>query len=163
MKRNITVIVLLLFINTNSVLAQTCWQSAADRYGIHIDILYAIALAESAMDADAINRNNNGSVDVGLMQINSLWFPTLATMGIQPEDLWDRCTNIHVGAWVLAGYIRRFGYNWRAIGAYNAGPGLSQQREKKRNDYAKRIIKHLSRIRAHHGLRVRAGCASNPQ
>ena len=163
MKQNITVIILLFFMNMNSVLAKTCWQTAAERYSIHEDILYAIALTESAMDAHAINHNRNKSVDVGLMQINSRWFPQLVEMGIQPGDLWDRCTNIHVGAWILAGYIRRFGYNWRAIGAYNAGPGLSQQREKKRNDYAKRIIKHLSRIRAHHGLRVRAGYASNPQ
>ena len=91
------------------------------------------------MNPVAINRNANGSVDVGLMQINSRWFPHLAAMGIRPGELWDSCTNIHVGAWVLAGYIHQFGYNWKAIGAYNAGPSSRPRSEEKRRVYAQRV------------------------
>ncbi len=93
-----TVFHFLFYAAINNVFAESCWQSAAQRYGIHKTILRAIALTESVMDSQAINRNPNGSVDVGLMQINSRWFPRLAEIGIQPGDLWNPCTNIHVGA-----------------------------------------------------------------
>jgi len=105
------------------------------------------------MDSQAINHNTNGSVDIGLMQINSRWFPRLAEMGIQPGDLWNPCTNIHVGAWVLAGEVRRFGYTWHAIGAYKA-----VARKQKRMRYAQRVYHNLANDNPHHsdGVRVYA-------
>lgn len=141
--RSTTAIILMLYAVLNSTSAYSCWQSAAERYGIHETILRAIAITESAMDESAINRNTNGSVDIGLMQINSRWFPQLAKMDIQPGDLWNPCTSIHVGAWVLAGEIRRFGYTWQAIGAYNAGPALTVAREQRRRRYAQRVYHNL--------------------
>jgi len=151
-----TILFFILFVAVvNSAFAESCWQSAAERYGIHPTILRAIAMTESAMNVRAVNRNTNGSMDVGLMQINSRWFPRLAEMGIKPEDLWDECTNVHVGAWVLAGYIRLFGYNWRAIGAYNAGPSSSPDSERKRINYAKRVFNNLSINNSSDGLRLR--------
>jgi len=155
--RGIKLFFILFVAVVNSAFAESCWQSAAERYGIDATILRAIAMTESAMNVRAVNRNTNGSVDVGLMQINSRWFPRLAEMEIQPGDLWDGCTNVHVGAWVLAGYIRRFGYNWRAIGAYNAGPSSSPETELKRITYAKRVFHNLSINNPPDGLRIRAG------
>ena len=136
----------LLLAAANSAFADSCWSSASERYGIHDTVLRAIALTESALDSTAINRNTNGSVDVGLMQINSRWFPQLAEMGVQPGDLWNPCTNIHVGAWILAGEIRRFGYTWQAIGAYHAGPALTVAREQRRRMYAQRVYHNLATI-----------------
>lgn len=132
-------IYILLLAAANNAFADSCWSSASKRYGIHETILRAIALTESAMDSTAINQNTNESVDVGLMQINSRWFPQLAEMGVQPGDLWNPCTNIHVGAWVLAGEIRRFGYTWQAVGAYHAGPALTVAHEQRRRNYAQRV------------------------
>ena len=152
---------ILFFALGNSAFAESCWESAAQRYGVNASILHAIAMTESAMNIRALNRNANGSVDVGLMQINSLWFPRLAEMGIEPEDLWDECTSVHVGAWVLAGYIRRFGYNWRAVGAYNAGPSSSPESELKRKEYAQRVFHNLSASNPADGLRIRAGYADD--
>ena len=54
------------------------------------------------------------------MQINSSWLPTLASHGINEHHLFDACTSIHVGAWILAGNVSRLGYTWEAVGAYNA-------------------------------------------
>ncbi len=67
-----------------------------------------------------MGRNRDGSRDIGLMQINSSWLPTLASHGIAEYHLFDACTSIHVGAWILAGNVSRLGYTWEAVGAYNA-------------------------------------------
>ena len=100
-------------------IALACWEEAAVRYGVNEHLLYAIAKTESSLNPKAINRNKNGSYDVGLMQINSSWFPTLRKFGIEEEDLYDPCTSIHVGAWILSDNMRRLGNSWNAVGAYN--------------------------------------------
>ncbi len=97
-----------------------CWQTTEDRFGVSRYLLLAIAETESAMNPSAISHNPDGSVDIGLMQVNSRWLPALAAQGISMADLLDPCTSLEVGAWILAGNFVRYGYNWRAIGAYNA-------------------------------------------
>lgn len=120
-----------------SASAHACWQEAAVRYRVSSDLLLAIARTESAMNPRAVGRNRNGSRDVGLMQINSAWLPTLARHGITESDLFDPCTSIHVGAWILAGNISRLGYTWEAVGAYNA---VSPTR---RHTYIEKVRRHL--------------------
>ncbi len=99
-----------------------CWQTAAERYGLPVALLIAIAEQESAFNPRAINSaNRNGTRDIGLMQINSMHLPELARLGIREADLFDPCTNVQVGAWVLASAFAQYGYGWDAVGAYNAG------------------------------------------
>lgn len=97
-----------------------CWDEAAARYGLSSHLLYAIARTESGLNPAAVGRNRDGSRDIGLMQINSSWLPTLASHGINEHHLFDACRSIHVGAWILAGNVSRLGYTWEAVGAYNA-------------------------------------------
>ena len=99
---------------------EACWQEAGSRYQIDPALLYAIARTESSLRPAAVNRNPDGSLDVGLMQINSRWLPALARYGIGNRELLEPCTNIHVGAWILAQNFQRFGSSWNAVGAYNA-------------------------------------------
>ena len=120
-----------------SLPAHACWQEAAARYQVNSTLLQAIASTESAMNPRAVGRNRNGSRDVGLMQINSAWLPTLARYGITERDLFDPCTSIHVGAWILAGNMSRLGYTWEAVGAYNA---VSPTR---RRTYIEKVRRHL--------------------
>ncbi|MBE0615486.1 MAG: lytic transglycosylase domain-containing protein [Burkholderiales bacterium] len=118
--------------------AYACWDDAARRYQVNSALLYAIARTESGLNPQAIGRNSNGSRDIGLMQINSAWLPTLASHGIGERDLFEPCTNIHVGAWILAGNVSRLGYTWEAVGAYNtANPAL-------RRSYIEKVRRHLT-------------------
>lgn len=97
-----------------------CMAKAAALHKIDLRLLRAIAHVESTMNPLAINANSNGSVDRGLMQINSWWLPRLAKYGIKQSDLFDPCKSAYVGAWILAHSIQQYGMTWRAVGAYNS-------------------------------------------
>jgi len=125
---------------------RSCFEQAGTYYRISPDLLEAIARTESSLDPLALNTSNrNGSWDIGLMQVNSRHLSTLLSWGITADQLYDPCTSIWVGAWILAGNITRYGYTWRAVGAYNAGYGNRPTDEERRNEYAGRIIRQLDR------------------
>jgi len=66
----------------------------------------------------AINRNRNGSFDMGIMQINSNWIKTLE---LNPDELVKNpCYNVMTGARILRKCIDKHGYTWEAVGCYNA-------------------------------------------
>ena len=56
---------------------QYCITQASEYYQVNPLILWGIARVESNFNPYALNRNSNGSYDVGIMQINSAWIPTL--------------------------------------------------------------------------------------
>ena len=100
-----------------------CWSDAERLYGVSSHLLYAVARAESDLQPGAVNRTHHartGTYDIGLMQINSSHLPKLASLGISEIDLLEPCTNIKVGAWLLADSFARRGVSWDAVGAYNA-------------------------------------------
>jgi soluble lytic murein transglycosylase-like protein len=136
--------------------AQACWEQAGERYGVSPELLYAIARTESGLDPQAVGRNRDGSRDIGLMQINSAWLPSLSAHGIAERDLFDPCTSIHVGAWILAGNVRRLGYTWEAVGAYNAAsPSL-------RRAYAERVYRQVAATRASLQPGLPTGASARP-
>lgn len=131
----------LCFVALCPVLAQaSCFEHAAQRYGVPVVLLQAIAQQESGGRATAINVNRNGSRDIGLMQINSGWMHTLARHGIDERDLYDPCVNTLVGAWILANNFARHGYTTQGLGAYNA---VSPD---KRERYARQVLQRVERM-----------------
>jgi soluble lytic murein transglycosylase-like protein len=115
-----------------------CWSRAGQLHAIEPELLQAIADVESGQRPDAINHNRNGTRDIGLMQINSIHLPRLHAQGITEQRLLDEpCLSVEVGASMLAEFIARHGYNWTAVGAYNAGN--SPHRQAARLRYASKV------------------------
>lgn len=120
---------------------------AGQKYAVDPLLLYSIAKIESNFNILALNRNRNGSYDIGIMQINTAWIPTLKVKGINPQNIFWPCFNILLGAWILAKAIRMQGNNWRAVGAYNAGNLKGIIHEKNRIKYAKKIFNYYTATR----------------
>lgn len=144
--------------------AQACWEDAAQRYGISADLLYAIARVESNLNPRAVNRSHfqrTGSYDIALMQINSGHLRTLSRHGIREADLFEPCTNIQVGAWLLADSFARRGATWDAVGAYNAACSQLKGHDciEARAKYAWRAYRQLP---AQRGARSEMSAISTP-
>lgn len=128
--------------------SQACWDEAEKLYGVSAGLLYAVARAESDLQPGAVNnshRTRTGTYDIGLMQINSSHLPKLAAAGISEQDLYDSCTNIKVGAWLMAHAFARHGVSWNAVGSYNAACSQlkGQACTDARSRYAWRVYRRL--------------------
>lgn len=77
----------------------------AQVYGVSYDLILATMYRENrAFNLKAINRNKDGSVDKGLMQLNSKYYDEYAMMiGVNPKDFdpFDPYQNILVGVNIL--------------------------------------------------------------
>jgi soluble lytic murein transglycosylase-like protein len=82
-----------------------CATYAAQEYQLPRILLLSIIKTESGGKVSAMNRNTNGTVDTGIMQINSKWVQHLEyKFGIKNATYHvknDVCYNIRVGAWIL--------------------------------------------------------------
>jgi len=118
-----------------------CVSHASRQYRVPETLIYAIIKVESGGRALPPSRNSDGSVDMGLMRINSNWLPTLARYGITARSLETPCQNIMVGTWILSMNKQRFGENWNAVGAYNVGCRRLSNREctARRNLYVRKV------------------------
>jgi len=136
---------------------ETLFQMNANRFGIPKELLVAIAVTESdllplalnvdgrsyypkdAAEAARILRRNKGRrINVGLMQIDDLWFRHLKLdplMGLNPDR------NITLGAEILRENIQRHGANWRAVAAYNGSSKTVKGRR-----YCEKVARNLKKI-----------------
>jgi len=144
-----------------SAVEKDCFATAAARYQVSEDLLLAIAKIESNFEPRAVHYNSDGTRDVGIMQINSRHFERLQDQSITEDTLLNRpCTNVAVGASILAGFIRQFGATWRAVGAY--GAGSSPHKEDARRDYATRVAAALERWRNGRAAHVEGRAGATP-
>ena len=103
-----------------STFVERCIVPAADYHHVNQYILRAILRVESGLKPKSVGRNNNGTVDVGIGQMNSMHFKELSVFGIAPGDLLDPCVGTYVAAWHLKKGINKYGNTWFGIASYHS-------------------------------------------
>ncbi|WP_140187710.1 transglycosylase SLT domain-containing protein [Providencia stuartii] len=132
--------------------AVDCYDRAGNDYHIDADLLRAIAFRESSFKVDALNKQNDTSYAIGLMQIHSQNFAELQQYGIHETHLKaDPCMNIYTGAYYLAKFIRITGDIWKGVGAYNAGLSSKKEQQLKRQKYANEVYAIYVQIKSQKG------------
>ena len=97
-----------------------CINHVATIYQVPATLIISILKTEGG-SAGKANRNSNGSVDYGPMQVNSCHLKQLAQYGITKEDLqYKPCVNVAVGAWLLAKSIAAGKSIWHGVGIYHS-------------------------------------------
>ena len=102
-----------------------CFNRAGAYYNVPGALLMAIARVESDFNPRAIDYDQNGSYDYGVMQINTVWYPEIR--GIW-RNLDDPCQNITVGAWILKKCFDRYDAVKKAVACYHTGKGRVHSR-----------------------------------
>lgn len=120
-----------------------CMLMASHYYSVPLPILQAVHAVEGGKVGQQVGPNNNGTYDLGPMQINTLWLPMLAEhwgTSRQQAKRWvrdDACTNTHVAAWILKKNHLDSGNWYQAIKRYHsATPGIGDR-------YARKVIRIL--------------------
>lgn len=99
---------------------ERCILPAAQYHRVNQYILRAILKVESNLNPHAVGKNDNGTLDVGIGQMNSRHFKELQRHGVTPTDLRDACIATYVAAWHLSKMIAEHGNTWRGIAAYHS-------------------------------------------
>jgi len=110
------------------------------KYGVPPVIIKATILTENEeMRWDAINENSDGSFDIGVGQINTIWLDEPATkhFNLTVDKLLNPEINIEVVAFLLSRHIRKKGLNYYAIGCYH-------------NRHPEKQVKWLERFKKHY-------------
>lgn len=124
MKKNIILVIFFLtnfLYSSNFSKYETLYQKYSAEYNVPIEILKAITLVENTkLNPTLVCMNKNGTKDVGLMQINTLWIDALPKMKLTVEKLKTPETNIKVASYILGNLIQKYGLSWETIGMYHS-------------------------------------------
>lgn len=101
--------------------SERCILQAAQYQSVNPHVLRAILRVESALNPGAVGRNTNGTVDIGIGQINSIHLKELSKYGIGPNHLLDACVGTYVAAWHLKRVSASGGNTWESIAKYHSG------------------------------------------
>lgn len=99
---------------------ERCIVPASQHHRVNHLVLRAILNVESRLNPKAVGKNDNGTLDVGIGQMNSIHFKELAKHGIGVDQLKDACVGTYVAAWHLSKMIAKHGNTWYGIAAYHS-------------------------------------------
>jgi len=103
-----------------------CLMLAAQTYSVPPAVLLGIYQVEGGAIGQSVGPNDNGTYDLGPMQINTVWIPELAdAWGVSESTAlsWvrdDPCTNMGVSAWILRNHMNETGSLAKAIAHYHS-------------------------------------------
>lgn len=97
-----------------------CINKAAVEYYVPAKLIISVLKTENGRIGTE-SKNKNGTVDLGPMQINSSWLPTLYRYGFTKNDVqYDPCKNVEIGTWILSNSIASEASLNKGIGDYNS-------------------------------------------
>ena len=103
-----------------------CMVAAASFYHLPPRVLPSIQLVEGGTPG-TISANTDGSSDLGVMQVNTLWVPRFAAMtgmtdySVRARLIYDPCFNIAAAGAIIRVYLNEAGGNlMRAVGYYHS-------------------------------------------
>jgi soluble lytic murein transglycosylase-like protein len=99
---------------------ERCIVPAANYHRVNAQVLRAILVVESGLNPRALAKNANGTLDVGMGQMNSIHFRELGRYGIAPAHLLDPCVSTYVTAWHLRKVMDQAGNTWEGIARYHS-------------------------------------------
>lgn len=115
-----------------------CLLLAAHTYSVPPAVLLGIYQVEGGQVGQEVGPNDNGTYDLGPMQINTVWLPELAGhWGVSTATArrWvrdDPCTNVGVAAWILKRHMDETNNLSSAIAHYHSKtPQFGQAYKKK--------------------------------
>ena len=115
------------------------------KFNLKPELIVSIIFHESKFDVEATNTSNdNGTVDHGLMQLNSGTFPYLTI-----DQLYDIETNIFNGSKLLSELLNYYkGNELKAVSAYNCGKWRvnNEQILNKTLEYTNKVLKYSYKL-----------------
>lgn len=132
------------------MLLSTCLFEASVANNVSPNILLSMIIVEGGRPG-VVSKNENGSVDLGVMQINDrswlefiskkIFFGDNERAFNKLRD--DPCFNISVGAWILSSSIKKEnGDVWLGVGRYHSNtPELKKKYIKRVKDKHKKLFK----------------------
>ena len=129
---------------TQTIIA--CLTLASTTYNVPVDVLTAIHKVEGGYNGAAI-QNTNGTLDMGAMQINTLWLSVLSEKWNLPEKdienvlINDSCASASVAGWILSQNLKESnGDIAQAVGHYHS------RTPKFRDRYIRKVFTELQKI-----------------
>ncbi|MDC9654333.1 lytic transglycosylase domain-containing protein [Xanthomonas perforans] len=131
-----------------------CIAAAASRYAVPELLINAVIRTEGGTTGQTSKRNANGTVDLGLMQINEMHLRSaphrLQSLGITRDVLINNeCVNIMVGTYILSVELSKPGEYWWNVGSYNSRTPCERFRGVKpcpNEVYRSRVLANVLRI-----------------
>ena len=125
-----------------------CIEAAASTWHIS-PVVIVILLHVEGGSLGAVHPNANGTVDIGPMQINQIWLPTLArhwrltvpqTYAALENDF---CANVVAGTWILNKAIKAaHGHLWRGVAYYHSHTRVFE------GEYLRAVLAEARHLRA---------------
>ncbi len=132
-----------------------CFIREADRNGLDPYVLLAVMKTENGRPGE-VALNSNGTRDLGMMSVNTVWVPELAKrLGVAESTLTyrlasDGCANIAAGAWILKQRIAEAGSLWEGVARFHSSNPVKQ------GPYLKRVYARFKEILSRAGVAIDA-------
>ena len=125
-----------------------CIEASAAAYQLPPAVIVILLNVEGG-SLGAVSQNTNGTVDIGPMQINTIWVPQVARhWNATPTDTYAAlrdqfCANVEAGSWILRQALdEAHGDFWTGVSIYHShDPGYQA-------DYLRKVLRATLRLQA---------------